>query len=141
MSKVKESRVAGATSRSFRRGGAPPWPAASATPESVQWGWLDPKEPPKLTIASGDTVAIETLMHARDQIQKGTTIEQIVGLRKANPGGGPHCLTGPIHVDGAEPGDVLEIRILEIVPKKVRRQLQSAGEGVRCMIPKSIFRH
>src|SRR5258706_11851970 len=31
-----------------------------ATPENVQWGWLDPKEPPRLTIESGDTVSIET---------------------------------------------------------------------------------
>src|SRR5207249_4612445 len=90
----------------------------AATPESVQWGWLDPKEPPKLTIDSGDTVSIETLMHAKDQIQKGVTMEKIVELRKANPGGGPHSITGPIAVNGAEPGDVLEIRILKIVPKK-----------------------
>src|SRR5437660_10664621 len=89
-----------------------------ATPESVQWGWLAAKEPPKLTIASGDTVSIETLAHARDQIQPGVTMEKIVELRKANPGGGPHSITGPIFVTGAEPGDVLEIRILKIVPKK-----------------------
>ena len=89
-----------------------------ATPESVQWGWLDPKEAPKLTIESGDTVSMETLTHAKDQIQPGTTMEKIVELRKANPGGGPHSLTGPVFVNGAEPGDVLEIRILKIVPKK-----------------------
>src|SRR5216110_1902522 len=88
-----------------------------ATPENVQWGWLDPKEPPRLTIESGDTVSIETMMHAKDQIQKGTTMEKIVELRKANPGGGPHSLTGPVYVNGAEPGDVMEIRILKIVPK------------------------
>src|SRR5204862_5313258 len=89
-----------------------------ADPEKVQWGWLDPKEPPQLTIDSGDTVSIETLMHARDQIQKGVSMEKIVELRKANPGGGPHSVTGPIAVNGVEPGDVLEIRILKIVPKK-----------------------
>src|ERR1700750_915925 len=86
-----------------------------ATPERVQWGWLGPKGPPKLTIDSGDTVSIETLMHAKDQIQKGVTMEKIVELRKANPGGGPHSLTGPIFVKGATPGDVLEIRIRKIV--------------------------
>ncbi len=73
----------------------------SATPDTVAWGWLDPKEPPKLTIDSGDVVSIETLMHAKDQIQKGTSMERIVELRKANPGGGPHSLTGPIFVTGA----------------------------------------
>jgi len=88
-----------------------------ATLETTQWGWLDPKEPPKLVVNSGDTVAVETMMHAHNKIQPGTTMEEIVALRKANPGGGPHSLTGPIYVNGAEPGDVMEIRILKIVPK------------------------
>jgi acetamidase/formamidase len=89
----------------------------AATLETVQWGWLDPKEKPKLTIDSGDTVSIETMMHSHDKIQPGLTIEQAVELRKANPGGGPHSMTGPIYVNGAEPGDVLELRILRIEPK------------------------
>src|SRR3954468_13276437 len=80
-----------------------------ATPESVQWGWLDPKEPPKLTVNSGDTVSIETMMHSHDQIRPGVDMNKIVELRKANPGGGPHSMTGPIFVNGAEPGDVLEV--------------------------------
>src|SRR3989454_7907073 len=88
-----------------------------ATLETTQWGWLDPKEPPKLVVNSGDTVAVETMMHAHNKIQPGTTMEEIVALRKANPGRGPHSLTGPIYVNGAEPGDVMEIRILKIVPK------------------------
>src|SRR5438132_6862937 len=99
-----------------------------ATPENVQWGWLDPKEPPRLTIESGDTVSIETMMHAKDQIQKGTTMEKIVELRKANPGGGPHSLTGPVAVNGAEPGDVLEIRILKIVPKRTGTNFNLPGK-------------
>jgi acetamidase/formamidase len=107
---------------------APKHYVLKATPETVQWGWLDPKEPPKLSIASGDIVSIETLMHAKDQIQKGTSMEQIVALRKANPGGGPHSLTGPIYVEGAEPGDVLEIRILKIIPKKVGANFNLPGK-------------
>jgi acetamidase/formamidase len=89
----------------------------AATLETVQWGWLDPREKPKLTINSGDTVSIETMMHAHDKVQPGMTMQQVVDLRKANPGGGPHSMTGPIYVNGAEPGDVLEIRILRIEPK------------------------
>ena len=88
-----------------------------ATLETTQWGWLDPTEPPKLIVNSGDTVAVETMMHAHNKVQPGITMDEIVGLRKANPGGGPHSVTGPIYVNGAEPGDVLEIRILKIVPK------------------------
>ena len=99
-----------------------------ATKENVQWGWLDPKEKPRLTIDSGDTVSVETMMHAMDQIQKGTTMEKIVELRKANPGGGPHSLTGPIFVKGAKPGDVMEIRILKIVPKKVATNFNLPGK-------------
>jgi acetamidase/formamidase len=106
---------------------APKHHQLKATQENVQWGWLDPKEPPKLTIDSGDIVSIETLMHARDQIQKGVPIEKIVELRKANPGGGPHSLTGPIFVKGAMPGDVLEIRILKIVPKKTATSFNLPG--------------
>ena len=91
--------------------------ALPATLETTQWGWLDPKEPPKLGVNSGDTVAVETMMHAHNKVQPGTTMDEIIALRKANPGGGPHSLTGPIYVNGAEPGDVMEIRILKITPK------------------------
>src|SRR5919204_1521725 len=89
-----------------------------ATLETTQWGWLDPHEPPKLTINSGDIVAIETMMHAHNAIQPGSTMDDLVKLRLANPGGGPHSVTGPIYVNGAEPGDTLEIHILKIVPKE-----------------------
>src|SRR5439155_9674190 len=84
---------------------------------TTQWGWLDPREPSKLVVASGDNVAVETMMHSHNKIQPGTTMEEIITLRKANPSGGPHSLTGPIYVNGAEPGDVMEIRILKITPK------------------------
>ena len=87
-----------------------------ATPDTVQWGWYDINEKPKLTIRSGDTVSIETLSHSLGQIKPGVPMEEIVKLRKGNPGGGPHSITGPIYVEGAEPGDTLEIRILKIVP-------------------------
>src|SRR5712691_11895526 len=72
-----------------------------ATLETTQWGWLDPKEPPKLVVSSGDTVAVETMMHAHNKIQPGTTMDEIIALGKANPGGGPHSMVGPIYVNGA----------------------------------------
>jgi acetamidase/formamidase len=89
----------------------------AATLDTVQWGWLDAKEPPKLVVDSGDTVSVETMMHSHDKIRPGVTMDEIVALRRANPGGGPHSMTGPIYVNGAEPGDVMEIRIVKIVPK------------------------
>jgi len=88
-----------------------------ADKDTVQWGWLDPNEKPKLVVNSGDTVSIETLRHSLDEIKSGVPMDEIVKLRLANPGGGPHSVTGPVYVNGAEPGDTLEIRIMKIVIK------------------------
>src|SRR3970040_649152 len=99
-----------------------------ATLETTQWGWLDPKEPSKLTMRWGEWVAIETMMHAHTQITPGTTMEEIVKLRLATPGGGPHSVTGPVYVEGAEPGDVMEIRIKKIVPQAFGVHLHLPGK-------------
>ena len=88
-----------------------------ANKDTVQWGWLDPAEKPKLTINSGDTVSIETLRHSLDEIGPSVSMDEIVKLRLANPGGGPHSVTGPVYVNDAEPGDTLEIRVKKIVIK------------------------
>ena len=88
-----------------------------ANRDTVQWGWLDPTEKPKLVVDSGDTVSIETLRHSMDEVKPGASIEEIIKLRLANPGGGPHSVTGPIYVNGAEVGDTLEIRFKKIVMK------------------------
>jgi len=88
-----------------------------ANKDTVQWGWFDPTEKPKLAVDSGDTVSIETLRHGMDEVKPGASMDDIVKLRLANPGGGPHSVTGPIFVNGAEPGDTLEIRIKKIVIK------------------------
>jgi acetamidase/formamidase len=47
----------------------------------------------------------------------GRTIEEIKKLRTDHPGRGPHTITGPIYVNGAEPGDVLKVRLNKIVPR------------------------
>ncbi|HET7106228.1 MAG TPA: acetamidase/formamidase family protein [Candidatus Acidoferrum sp.] len=88
-----------------------------ANKDTVQWGWFDPMEKPKLAVDSGDTISIETLRHGMDEVKPGASMEDIVKLRLANPSGGPHSVTGPIFVNGAEPGDTLEIRIKKIVIK------------------------
>src|SRR5262249_42308965 len=64
-----------------------------------------------------DTVIFETMMHSHNQVVPGTTIEQIKKLRTDFPGRGPHTLTGPVYIEGAEPGDTLKIRINKIVPR------------------------
>ena len=88
-----------------------------ATLETTQWGWFDNAQPPVLTIDSGDTVVLETMMHSHNQVVPGRTIEEIKKLRTDNPGRGPHTLTGPIFVKGAEPGDMLKVKINKIVPR------------------------
>jgi len=107
-----------------------------ATKENVQWGWFDVNEKPKLTVESGDTVSIETWYHALDQIKpkptdhtlEGPAMDDLARLRKENDGGGPHSITGPIYVNGAEPGDTLEIRILKIVPKEYGQNFNLPGK-------------
>jgi len=88
-----------------------------ATMETTQWGWFNNAQPPVLHVASGDSIVFETMMHSHNQVVPGTTIEQIKKLRTDFPGRGPHTLTGPVYVEGAEPGDVLKVRINKIVPR------------------------
>ena len=92
------------------------------TPKTVTWGYFDAKTPPVLRVKSGDTVDIEALVAAaprqleaagvpREKIQQALVdIDREVTER----GEIPHILTGPIYVEGAEPGDVLEVRILSV---------------------------
>ncbi|MGD1899752.1 MAG: acetamidase/formamidase family protein [Phormidesmis sp.] len=102
-----------------------------STPEHVIWGELfRPDSAPILTVQSGDQVTIETVSHEGILSDQGDTIEFLTGQGinqedilpdqlevKANvekTGPGPHVITGPIYVEGAEPGDVLEIKTLDI---------------------------
>jgi acetamidase/formamidase len=91
-----------------------------ATPNTVAWGYYDAKTTPVLHVKSGDTVEIETLITsspkrleaaglAAEQVQQ--SLRDIYDqVKDKGPGG--HILTGPIFVDGAEIGDVLEVRVL-----------------------------
>jgi hypothetical protein len=88
-----------------------------ATLDTTQWGWFDNAQPPVLRVNSGDTVVLETMMHSHNQVVPGTTIEQIKKTRTDFPGRGPHTLTGPIYIEGAQPGDVLKVTLNKIVPR------------------------
>jgi acetamidase/formamidase len=90
-----------------------------ATPKTVRWGYWDGSLPPVLTIRSGDTVTIDTISgEPRDlpDPAQGFTIlpEHRQVLDAGYEGPGPHLLTGPIAVEGAKAGDVLEVRIREL---------------------------
>jgi len=95
-----------------------------ATPSTVAYGYYWSKARPVLTISSGDIVEVETMLtnspaglermglKPEDVTQKLRDIAaQVTGDRRG-PGG--HILTGPIYVTGAEPGDVLEVRVQSI---------------------------
>lgn len=88
-----------------------------ATLETTQWGWFNNAQPPVLRVDSGDTIVIETMMHSHNQVVPGKTIEEIKKLRTDHPGRGPHTVTGPVYINGAEPGNVLKVKISKIVPR------------------------
>jgi acetamidase/formamidase len=90
-----------------------------ATPSTVHWGYFDPRLEPVLTVAPGDLVAIETVTHHAGDAPDLLMDPGIADVfdRVTDRGPGPHLLTGPIAVDGARPGDVLQVDILEAAPR------------------------
>jgi acetamidase/formamidase len=86
------------------------------TPETVHWGHFDASIPPVLEIESGDTVIIDTVSGGRQEVTDDRwfrddhriIVDQVVQSM------GPHILTGPVAVKGAQPGDTLEICIESI---------------------------
>ncbi len=93
-----------------------------ATPKTVAWGYYDASAPPVLRIKSGDTVEAHTLITSSPARLEGAglpadQVEQSlrdITKEVTNKGPGGHILTGPIYVETAEPGDVLEVRIKSI---------------------------
>jgi len=114
-----------------------------ATDKTVHWGYFSKKLPPVVTVASGDFVTLETVTHhanddAERMVQGDPGVESIfywdkkrkgVDRRGAGPmdasvfgrgageGMGVHVCTGPVFIKGAEPGDILEVRILDVKPR------------------------
>lgn len=90
-----------------------------ATPATVHWGFFDPRQPPVLTVSSGDLVQIETLTHHAGDAPDLLMDQGIADVSAAvtDRGPGPHLLTGPIKVEGARPGDVLQVDILSAEPR------------------------
>ncbi len=92
------------------------------TPKTVTWGYYDAKTPPVLRIKSGDTVEIQTLItSSRERFENaGLSADRIeqplrdIFNEVKDKGPGVHFLTGPIYIEDAQPGDVLEVRIQKI---------------------------
>jgi acetamidase/formamidase len=92
-----------------------------ATPKTIAWGYYDAAAAPVLRIQSGDTVEIQTVSGNPSRLEAaGVAPDQIQPELRAiykevtikGPGG--HLLTGPVYIEGAEPGNVLEVRIQSI---------------------------
>lgn len=91
------------------------------SPTTIAYGHYWSETPPVLKIKSGDWVRVHTLITSTpDRLEKaGVSPEQVEKeLRDvqavADRGPGGHVLTGPIYIDEAEPGDVLEVKIASI---------------------------
>ena len=92
-----------------------------ATPATVAYGYYWAEATPALRIASGDIVDVDTLLtNSPAGLQRaGLPDEKIQSSLKAivadvtgdRRGPGGHILTGPVYVEGAEPGDALEVKI------------------------------
>jgi acetamidase/formamidase len=89
-----------------------------ATPQTVHTGFFDSTIPPVLTIESDDIVVLTTMMLYDNRLRCGMTCEELIALRQdyVERKTGHHTLTGPIFIRGAEPADVLEVRIEKLVP-------------------------
>lgn len=117
-------------------------------PETVTWGSFPIDAKPVLTIRSGQTVRIDTLSHAgatqdehpvtflgRDGVKREEILQDVLDFwasRAGRPreGRGGHILTGPVYIEGAEPGDTLEVQILDLqtrVPYGVNNTNPSSG--------------
>ena len=102
--------------------------------ETVHWGYLSGAVQPVAFVQPGDTVVIDTVSHEgllADQgsdpekffARRGVAAEHILAdavqlyAKVQHSGLGPHIVSGPVHVAGAEPGDTLAVRILDVKPR------------------------
>lgn len=104
------------------RAAAPAHHTLMPTPTTVAWGYYDAAATPVLHINSGDVITVGTLITSNPTRLEGAgvapaDVEQSlrdITTTVTNKGPGGHILTGPIYVEGADSGDVLEVRIRKI---------------------------
>ena len=109
-----------------------------STPHTVQWGSLPNRDTaPLLTVSSGAVVTFDSVSHegiledqGRDPVNylglHGVAPDQVLNDAKAIAASilahdftddGPHIVTGPVAIEGAEPGDMLKIEVLDLIPR------------------------
>jgi acetamidase/formamidase len=106
-----------------------------AAPENLSWGWFPIEKEPVITVRPGEVVEIHTLTGAGAS-EREDPVTELGGIgvpasevpqdliafwetRASRPreGRDGHLITGPVYIRGAEPGDMLEVQILEIRPQ------------------------
>jgi acetamidase/formamidase len=97
--------------------------AVHVSPATVQWGFFASDAKPVLTVKPGELVTIDTICGIPEMLERlGAATddpiremkEMYAKVRVEDRGPGPHFLTGPVAIEGAMPGDVLEVEIVEI---------------------------
>jgi len=92
-----------------------------ATPKTVHWGYFDPALGPVLKVKSGDLIQAEAITHhagdAPDLMMDETVTAIFTGVPEADRNPGVHIMTGPVFVEDARPGDILEVRYLRMTPR------------------------
>jgi len=93
-----------------------------SSPETCHWGFFEARLKPVLRIESGDEVTVDTISGGPEMVPDRTRFHVPPELFEVHarsermlPG---HILTGPIAVNDAEPGDVLEVHILDVKPRQ-----------------------
>ncbi|MDQ1681089.1 MAG: hypothetical protein QOI42_1948 [Frankiaceae bacterium] len=122
--------------------GAGPYPTADhvlgSDLGSISWGWLPNRSSrPVLRVAPGDTVTIDTVSHegiladqgrdpvaffGRYGVDRSLVLDDAIAIAASGRANdqrvdGPHIVTGPIAVDGARPGDVLRVDMVQLTPR------------------------
>lgn len=110
----------------------------ASTVENIQWGSLPNRDSkPVMSISSGSTITIDTVSHEgilEDQgrnpveyfgkygVDENQVLKEAIDIAKSDidhdfDNHGPHVVTGPIAIEGAEPGDVLKVEVLSLTPR------------------------
>jgi len=109
--------------------------ALAATPETCFWGYFSPDQAPVMSVTSGTEVTIEAVTHhagdAPDLLMDDGVRAIWDGIAEADRAPGVHIMTGPIEIEGAQPGDTLRVDLLEMRPR--------LGHGSNCAANWGLF--
>jgi hypothetical protein len=105
-----------------------------ATLANVHWGYFDASLAPAIKVRSGDVIRAEAVTHhagdAPELLMDDAITTLFNGIPEEDRNPGVHIMTGPIHVEGAKAGDVLEVRYLQMTPRFIYGSNLAGRRGV-----------